>query len=99
MGIVNLVADSFSGDGLTNRRRSRSRPPATADGASIIDIGAERSLRADPEADEIAQLLRFIERWPSCAPALGRRPGRFSPSTRGARASRCRAPAWRRYSQ
>lgn len=68
MGIVNLVADSFSGDGVTDIEAALDRArQQLAEGASIIDIGAEsaRTNRGPiPEAEEIAQLLRFIERWP-----------------------------------
>jgi len=68
MGIVNLVADSFSGDGLTEIDAAIERArQQVAEGAAIIDIGAEsaRTNRAPiPEAAESAQLLRFIERWP-----------------------------------
>jgi len=68
MGIVNLVADSFSGDGLTEIDAALDRArQQLADGAQIIDIGAEsaRTNRGPiPEEEEAAQLLRFIERWP-----------------------------------
>ena len=68
MGIVNLVADSFSGDGLTDIDAALDRTRQhLADGADIIDIGAE-SARTNREAisekAEAAQLLRFLERWP-----------------------------------
>jgi dihydropteroate synthase len=68
MGIVNLVADSFSGDGVTDIDAAVARArQQIADGAEIIDIGAEsaRTNRGPiPEAEEAAQLRRFIERWP-----------------------------------
>jgi len=68
MGIVNLVADSFSGDGVTDIDAALARArQQIADGAEIIDIGAEsaRTNRGPiPEAEEAAQLKRFIERWP-----------------------------------
>jgi dihydropteroate synthase len=68
MGIVNLVADSFSGDGVTDIDAALERARQhIADGATIIDIGAEsaRTNRGPiPEEEEAAQLLRFIERWP-----------------------------------
>jgi dihydropteroate synthase len=68
MGIVNLVADSFSGDGLTDIAAALARArQQLAEGADIIDIGAEsaRTNRAAiSEEEESAQLLRFIERWP-----------------------------------
>ncbi len=68
MGIINLVADSFSGDGLTEIEAALGRArQQLAEGARIIDIGAESARtnrEAIPEAEEIAQLLRFVERWP-----------------------------------
>ncbi len=68
MGIVNLVADSFSGDGLTDIDDAFVRArQQLADGADIIDIGAESArTNRDPisEDEEAAQLLRFVERWP-----------------------------------
>lgn len=68
MGIVNLVADSFSGDGVTDIDAALARAgQQIADGAEIIDIGAEsaRTNRGPiSEEEEAAQLLRFIERWP-----------------------------------
>jgi len=71
MGIVNLSPDSFSGDGLANVDSAVERARAfIADGADIIDIGAEsaRTNRAPiSEADEATQLTQFIERWPSIA--------------------------------
>ena len=67
MGIVNLVADSFSGDGITEIDAALARArELVADGADIVDIGAEsaRTNRGAVSAeDEAAQLLRFIERW------------------------------------
>lgn len=69
MGIVNLSADSFSGDGLADVDAALEKARALiADGAEIIDIGAEsaRTNRAPiSEAKETAQLVRFIERWPA----------------------------------
>ncbi|MEI9897282.1 MAG: dihydropteroate synthase [Chthoniobacter sp.] len=72
MGIVNLVADSFSGDGITDIDAALARAgQQLADGADIIDIGAEsaRTNRGPiPEEEEAAQLRRFVERWPElCA--------------------------------
>jgi dihydropteroate synthase len=80
MGIVNLVADSFSGDGLTEIGAALDRARQQLDdGAQIIDIGAEsaRTNRGPiPEEEEAAQLLRFIERWPELCDrgAKGRKP-------------------------
>ena len=72
MGIVNLGADSFSGDGIVAIDRAIERAKEMlADGADIIDIGAEsaRTNRAAiSEAEETAQLVRFVEKWDS--PAL-----------------------------
>jgi len=72
MGIVNLVADSFSGDGVTDIDAAIARAGQQLnDGADIIDIGAEsaRTNRGPiPEEEEAAQLRRFVERWPElCA--------------------------------
>ena len=67
MGIVNLVADSFSGDGITEIDAALAHArELVAQGADIVDIGAEsaRTNRgAISEENEAAQLVRFIERW------------------------------------
>ena len=67
MGIVNLTPDSFSGDGITDIEAAVAKArQLVADGADIVDIGAEsaRTNRGPiPEEEEAAQLLRFIERW------------------------------------
>ena len=72
MGIVNLVADSFSGDGITDIEAAvKKAKQLVADGADIVDIGAEsaRTNRGPiPEEEEAAQLLRFIERWDENTP-------------------------------
>jgi dihydropteroate synthase len=67
MGIVNLSADSFSGDGFSeiDAALQRAREQIAA-GADIIDIGAEsaRTNRGPiPAEDEAARLIRFIEGW------------------------------------
>ena len=67
MGIVNLGADSFSGDGIPEIDAALAHArELVAQGADIVDIGAEsaRTNRAaiSPE-EEAAQLVRFIERW------------------------------------
>ena len=72
MGIVNLVADSFSGDGITEIDAALAHArELVAAGADIVDIGAE-SARTNREAlpaeEEAAQLVRFIERWDSDVP-------------------------------
>ena len=67
MGILNLCADSFSGDGIVDIDRAIERAKELVrEGADIIDIGAEsaRTNRAAMDEDEeAAQLMRFIERW------------------------------------
>lgn len=67
MGIVNLSADSFSGDGLADVDAAVVKARGlVGDGADIIDIGAEsaRTNRAViSEDEEAAHLVRFIERW------------------------------------
>lgn len=67
MGIVNLSVDSFSGDGLADLDAALEKARSLiADGAEIIDVGAEsaRTNRAPiSEEEEAAQLVRFIERW------------------------------------
>lgn len=68
MGIVNLSADSFSGDGLADVDAALERArQLVADGADLIDLGAESARtnrRAISEEEEIAKLVGFIERWP-----------------------------------
>jgi dihydropteroate synthase len=67
MGIVNLSAESFSGDGLADVDAAVVKARGLiGDGADIIDIGAEsaRTNRAAiSEDEEAAHLVRFIERW------------------------------------
>jgi len=67
MGIVNLGADSFSGDGLPDIDAAFAKARAlVADGADLIDVGAEsaRTNRGPiSEEDEAAQFLRFLDRW------------------------------------
>ncbi len=67
MGIVNLVADSFSGDGITEIETALAHArELVAQGADIVDIGAESAgtnREALPAVEEAAQLVRFIERW------------------------------------
>lgn len=67
MGIVNLSADSFSGDGLTDVEAAlRKARGLIEEGAEIIDIGAE-SARTNrkpiSEEDEAVPLVQFIRRW------------------------------------
>ncbi len=67
MGIVNLSPDSFSGDGAADLEAALAHARRQlADGADIIDIGAEsaRTNRAAiEEEEEEARLLCFVERW------------------------------------
>ena len=67
MGIVNLCADSFSGDGIVEIDRAIERAQEMIqEGADIIDIGAESARTNRPamsEDEEAAQLVRFIKRW------------------------------------
>ena len=69
MGIVNLVADSFSGDGIVEIDRAIERAKEMGcEGADLIDIGAESARTNRPAMsaeEESAQLVRFIERWDS----------------------------------
>ncbi len=71
MGIVNLSADSFSGDGLADVEAALAKARGLIeDGAEIIDIGAEsaRTNRAPiSEKAEAERLVPFIERWDSNA--------------------------------
>ncbi|MEI6715660.1 MAG: dihydropteroate synthase [Verrucomicrobiota bacterium] len=67
MGIVNLSVDSFSGDGLADPKAAFAQAQqAVADGADIIDIGAEsaRTNRGPiSEQEEIDRLCEFVELW------------------------------------
>ena len=67
MGIVNLGADSFSGDGLPNPAQAVAHAEQlVADGAEIIDIGAEsaRTNRAAiSETEEVDRYGAFFEEW------------------------------------
>ena len=72
MGIVNLVADSFSGDGIVEIERAVAHArELVAQGADCIDIGAEsaRTNRAPiSEQEEADQLCAFIEAWQEPVP-------------------------------
>ncbi len=65
MGIVNLVADSFSGDGIEDLPLAIEHArQLIADGADIIDVGGESAgtkRAAMSEAEEIDRLGPFIE--------------------------------------
>jgi dihydropteroate synthase len=67
MGIVNLSADSFSGDGFGEVKAAiQCAREQIADGADIIDVGAEsaRTNRGPISVEEeAARLVEFIERW------------------------------------
>lgn len=67
MGIVNLSADSFSGDGLADCGAALAHAERLlADGADIIDVGAEsaRTNRGPiSAAEEADRLCEFIGRW------------------------------------
>jgi len=71
MGIVNLSADSFSGDGFSELDTALDYARRqVADGADIIDVGAEsaRTNRGPiPAEDEAARLIGFIEGWKKIA--------------------------------
>jgi len=67
MGIVNLCADSFSGDGITDCQRAVEHARSlAAQGAEIIDLGAEsaRTNRGPiTEAEEGDRLCEFLQAW------------------------------------
>ncbi len=67
MGIVNLNADSFSGDGTLDLDQAlRLTRQMIADGADLIDVGGEsaRTNRASiPEQEEIDRVAPFIEKF------------------------------------
>ncbi|MCB1230207.1 MAG: dihydropteroate synthase [Verrucomicrobiae bacterium] len=68
MGIVNINDDSFSGDGTLDIEGALAQArQMIADGADIIDVGAE-SARTNREAisidEEIRRLRPFLERFP-----------------------------------
>ena len=64
MGIINLVQDSFSGDGITDPGLAMQRArQMIADGADIIDVGGESAgtkRAAMSEQEEIDRLCPFI---------------------------------------
>ena len=67
MGILNLCADSFSGDSISGIDRAMRRArQMVAEGADIIDVGGESAGTNRPamsEAEEIACLLPFVQRF------------------------------------
>lgn len=67
MGIVNLSADSFSGDGVASVEEGlRHAEAQLGEGADWIDVGAE-SARTNREAiseeEEVSRLLGFVRGW------------------------------------
>ncbi len=68
MGIVNVNDDSFSGDGTLEIEAALAHAARqAAEGADIIDVGAEsaRTNRAAiPVEEEIRRFRAFLERWP-----------------------------------
>ena len=67
MGIINLVEDSFSGDGLADANLALERArQMIADGADIIDAGGESAgtkRGAMSEQEEIDRLCPFVEKF------------------------------------
>ena len=67
MGIVNLCADSFSGDGLLDAGLALQQARRmVADGADLIDVGGESAGTQRPpmsETNEISNLLPFVRRF------------------------------------
>src|SRR6476620_11306497 len=60
MGIVNLGADSFSGDGLPNPADAVVRAEKLVrDGADIVDVGAESARTNRPPISESEEVDRF----------------------------------------
>ncbi|HYF36158.1 MAG TPA: dihydropteroate synthase [Prosthecobacter sp.] len=76
MGIVNINDDSFCGDGSLDIAEALTQAEGQiAEGAEIIDIGAESARTNRPaitEAEEIGRLLPFMEAWPSLIANLDR---------------------------
>ena len=75
MGILNLCADSFSGDGILTLDRAIERAHELAlQGAEIVDVGAESAATNRPpmsEDQEAARLGEFIEAWMKSKDAPG----------------------------
>jgi dihydropteroate synthase len=73
MGIINLVQDSFSGDGITDPELAMQRAQRMiADGADIIDVGGESAgtkRAAMGEQEEIDRFCPFIEKFLATEPA------------------------------
>jgi dihydropteroate synthase len=61
MGIVNATPDSFSGDGVRDAREAAERARAhLADGADIVDVGAESTRPGHTPIDEATERRRLI---------------------------------------
>lgn len=75
MGIVNLSADSFSGDGLADVEAAIIKARSlVAEGADMIDLGAESArTNREPisEQEEIDRLASFVTRWRQTPEAAG----------------------------
>jgi dihydropteroate synthase len=67
MGIVNLDADSFSGDGLPNPVQAVEHAATLVEeGADIVDVGAESARTNRPpisETEEVDRFGGFLEQW------------------------------------
>ena len=75
MGIVNVNDDSFSGDGTLDIDEALAKARrAVAEGADIVDIGAE-SARTNRSAvgvdEEVRRFAAFLRRWPEVWRGLG----------------------------
>ncbi|HEX3464183.1 MAG TPA: dihydropteroate synthase [Candidatus Elarobacter sp.] len=61
MGIVNVSPDSFSGDGDPHAEVAASRAAAQlADGADVVDVGAESTRPGHQPIDEATEIARLI---------------------------------------
>lgn len=83
MGIVNRCVDSFSGDGLTDLEATLAHARGqVAEGAEIIDIGAESAgtrRKVMSEAQEIDTLIPFVEQFAVESPGWERPAGTEPP--------------------
>lgn len=75
MGILNLTSDSFSGDGLAGDldRALAQAERFVAEGADLLDLGAESSrpgAEPVPEAVEMERVLPLVERLRDCGVPL-----------------------------
>ncbi|MFN2448897.1 MAG: dihydropteroate synthase [Candidatus Baltobacteraceae bacterium] len=60
MGIVNVTPDSFSGDGIEEAQAAAAFAVRQAQGADIVDIGAESTRPGHAPVDEAAELQRLL---------------------------------------